>query len=141
MARKKLWWTVGAVAIAVASVSVASGAASDNAARAVPPSIVGSWTRTFTAEQWKKAGAPDMEPFVGPYTLVVLRSGHAEVASIIAKMTARPGGLLTIGNLMNCPPGPGLYRWKVAARRLTLTKIHDSCPEEVGLFVGVWKKS
>ena len=37
--------------------------------------------------------------------------------------------------------GTGTYRWKVANRKLTLTKIRDTCEPRVGLLAGTWRRT
>jgi hypothetical protein len=40
-----------------------------------------------------------------------------------------------------CNGKKGLYRWKIAGRSLTITKVQDGCGFAVGLFAGVWHRS
>jgi len=65
---------------------------------------------------------------------------NADSTSSTAMFSPLPGGRLSIGGVPVCGPKKGLYRWKVANGRLTLTKLRDTCPAEVGLFTGVWKR-
>ena len=51
------------------------------------------------------------------------------------------GGRLSMSGVPVCYPKKGLYRWKVANRKLTLTKLKDTCAAEVGLFSGVWTRA
>ena len=72
--------------------------------------------------------------------MVIKANGDVDVVDFTAKFTVLHGGRLQISNVPLCYPKKGLYRWKVAGRRLTLTKVMDACPAEVGLFTGVWKR-
>ena len=140
MSRTRLLCAVAVAAVAVA-VPVASGTAARSTTSVLPTQLVGSWTRNFTAAGWRKAGAPDFEFFTGPYTMVVLRSGKVTVASFNVQFKTLSDSRLSIAGLTDCGSySAGLYRWKVASRRLTITKLKDSCPPDVGLFVGVWKR-
>jgi hypothetical protein len=47
---------------------------------------------------------------------------------------------LVISHAYGCGKKKGVYRWKVAAGRLTLTKLQDTCAYSVGLYAGVWKR-
>ena len=50
------------------------------------------------------------------------------------------GNRVVISGAYGCGKKKGVYSWKVAAGRLTLTKIQDSCAYSVGLYAGVWKR-
>jgi hypothetical protein len=143
MSRRRIWCaaTVLAAVVAVAASPVAGAGAAQRSGRSVPKQLVGTWTRNFTAAGWNKVGAPEFSEFVGPYTLGITANGHAEAVGFAAQVSQLSGGRLKIGGVTDCGSDTyGLYKWKVAKRRLTLTKVRDSCPAEVGLFAGVWKK-
>src|SRR5262245_35566843 len=130
------------VVLAIALVvPLASATASETKASAVPAQLVGKWTRTVTAADWKRAGATGfVTSVVGPMTLTVKPNGMIFIYDFSAKFSPLPGGRLSISGVPVCYPKKGLYRWKVASRRLTLTKLKDACAAEVGLFTGVWKR-
>jgi len=51
------------------------------------------------------------------------------------------GSRLVISRAYGCGKKKGVYRWRVAAGRLTLTKLQDTCAYSVGLYAGVWKRA
>ena len=119
----------------------ASGIAATTESSAVPANAVGKWTRTVTAADWKKAGASGfVTRFVGPFTMTVKPNGNVSVIDFTAKFSPLSGGRVSISGVPVCYPRKGLYRWRLANRSLTLTKVKDTCPAEVGLFTGVWKR-
>ena len=127
--------------LAALTIPTASGIASGTKASAVPATLVGQWTRTVTASDWKRAGATGfVTSFVGPTPMAVKANGDVSIIDFTAKFSPLSGGRLSISGVPVCYPKRGLYRWKVANRRLTLTKLKDTCAAEVGLFTGVWKK-
>ena len=110
-------------------------------ASAVPAKLAGRWTRTVAAADWKRAGATGfVTSFVGPNTMAVKANGKVSIIDFTATFSPLSGGRLSIGGVPVCGPKKGLYRWKVANRKLTLTKLKDTCAAEVGLFTGVWKR-
>ena len=134
-------WRCWAVVLAVAAVVVPIASAADTKAGAVPASLVGRWTRTVTAADWKRAGATGfVTSVVGPQTMVVKANGNVTVVDFTAKFSPISGGRLSISGVPVCYAKKGLYRWKVASRKLTFTKLKDTCAAEVGLFTGVWTR-
>jgi hypothetical protein len=122
--------------------SLPDASATDNEASAVPNTLVGRWTRTVTAADWKRAGATGfVTSFVGPYTMAVKPNGKVRIIDFTATFASLSGGRLSMSGVPVCYPKKGLYRWKVADRKLTLTKLKDSCAAEVGLFSGVWTRA
>jgi len=139
---RKAAWRCWAVVLAGAlGIPVGSGLAAETKASAVPAKLAGQWTRTVTAADWQRAGATGfVTSLVGPVTMAVKASGKVSIIDFTAMFSPLPGGRLSIGGVPVCGPKKGLYRWKVANGRLTLTKLRDTCPAEVGLFTGVWKR-
>jgi len=72
--------------------------------------------------------------------MVVEANGNISIIDFTAKFSSLSGGRLTISDVPVCYLKKGLYRWKIANRSLTLTKLQDKCAAEVGLFTGVWKR-
>jgi hypothetical protein len=135
-------WRCCAAGLAVAAVVVPVASATDTEASAVPTNLVGRWTRTVTAADWKRAGARGfVTSFVGPYTMVVKPNGKVKIIDFTATFSPLPGGRLSISGVPVCHPKKGLYGWKMANRKLTLTKLKDTCSAEVGLFTGVWTRA
>jgi hypothetical protein len=50
------------------------------------------------------------------------------------------GSRLVISGAYGCGKKKGVYRWRVGAGRLTLTKLQDACAYSVGVYAGVWKR-
>jgi hypothetical protein len=71
----------------------------------------------------------------------VKSNGKVRIIDFTATFAPLSGGRLSMGGVPVCDPKKGLYRWKVAGRKLTLTKLKDSCAAEVGLFSGVWTRA
>ena len=122
------------------------GTATATLSSKVPQQLIGSWKRSVTAADFKRAGASTYAIFAGPYSIVVKRSGDVgvnapgTVADFIARLSVLAGGRLIIDRNPECPGAKGLYRWKVAGRLLTLTKLRDRCSPIAAIFAGVWKK-
>jgi hypothetical protein len=72
--------------------------------------------------------------------MAVKANGAVKIIDFTARFSPLSGGRVSIGGVPVCSPKKGLYRWKVVGRRLTLTKLNDTCAAEVGLFTGVWKR-
>ena len=93
----------------------------------------------MTAADWKRAGAAGFGG-VGLYTFDIRANGAAFAHDWDARVTALGGDRVVISKVLVCNGTQGTYRWRVAARRLTLTKLRDPCKLSVGLFAGVWKR-
>ena len=50
------------------------------------------------------------------------------------------GNRVVISHAYGCGNKKGIYRWHVAAGRLTLTKLQDSCAYSDAVYSGVWKR-
>ncbi len=142
---RKRWreaaWRCWSVVLAVAVVVIPVASATDTGTSAVPAKLTGRWTRTVTAADWKRAGATGfVTSFVGPYTMVVKANGKVSIIDFTATFSPLAGERLSMSGVPVCFPKKGLYRWKVANRKLTLTKLKDTCAAEVGLFTGVWTR-
>ena len=134
-------WRGGAVVLAVGAVVVPVASASDREASAVPANLAGRWTRTVTAADWKRAGATGfVTSVVGSQTMAVKANGKVSIIDFTATFSPLSGGRLSISGVPVCYAKKGFYRWKVANRKLTLTKLKDTCAAEVGLFTGVWTR-
>jgi hypothetical protein len=53
---------------------------------------------------------------------------------------ALSGSRVVISGAYGCGKKKGVYRWRVAAGRLTLTKLQDACAYSVDEYAGVWKR-
>src|SRR5436305_342708 len=50
------------------------------------------------------------------------------------------GSRLVISGAYGCGKKKGVYRWRVAAGRLTLTKLQATCAYSAAVYAGVWKR-
>src|SRR2546430_3897296 len=142
-----------AVSLTVAVViPVASGIGAVSETRSIDTKLVGTWTRTLTKVDIKRAHVvPGEVEHAYPGLVVVLivkKNGAAEV-----KLKGQSGPIRWQGRLV--PLGahrlhiagmpldvPNVYRWRVSGRLLTFAKISDR--DITGLrdawFTGVWKR-
>jgi hypothetical protein len=144
-----------AVVLAVAVVvPVASGIAAATDAGAVPPKLVGVWSRNLTQANLNKYGLSRAFHPVGVWTIVVKNRGDVDVytpgkyrAGCKACYPTFPiffsatGARVTIGPDPECSGTRGVYGWEVSGRALTLKLIADkTCGPREALFPGVWKR-
>src|SRR5215475_1191027 len=145
--RSRAWWPIGLALMAVLVVPANGGVAAAREARTVPVTLVGHWSRTITAADWRKAVSEQFG--VGVFSIRVKPSGAVQVylpggtyAWLTTRFSALPSGRLVIGALVYCAAKAGLYRWKVAGRLLTIRKLSDpNCGPRQGIFAGVWKRT
>ena len=141
------------IAAALAALSTCFLVAPAAPAGGVPAKLLGTWTRTITASDWKKAGYGTN--VTGLFTMTVKPNGHFAVnvprntafstgVPWQVSFSARADGQMTVGPMGECVSDgfldAGAYRWKVAGRTLTITKVRDKCAFEVRWFVGSWKR-
>jgi hypothetical protein len=73
--------------------------------------------------------------------MLVSADGSVVVAeSTAVRFAALSGRRVVISGAYGCGKKKGVYRWSVAAGRLTLTKLRDTCAYSFGLYDGVWKR-
>lgn len=126
-----------AVALVVSGGAVGSGAARSTAK--LPAPLVGAWTRFVTAADWARAGIATEPP--SHFSMLVSANGSVTVAeSTSVRFTPLSGSRLVISGAYGCGKKKGVYRWRVAAGRLTLTKLQDTCAYSVVLYAAVWKR-
>jgi hypothetical protein len=126
-----------AAALIVSVCAVGSGAA--HTTGKLPAQLVGGWTRFVTAADWKRVGIAT-EPSAH-FSMLVSADGSVVVAeSTAVRFAALSGSRVVISGAYGCGKKKGVYRWSVAAGRLTLTKLHDTCAYSFGLYAGVWKR-
>jgi hypothetical protein len=126
-----------AVALVVSAGAVGSGAAASTAK--LPAPLVGAWTRFVTAADWARVGIATEPP--EHFSMLVSADGSVIVAeSTDVRFAPLSGSRLVISGAYGCGKKKGLYRWRVASGRLTLTKLQDTCVWSVGLYAGVWKR-
>jgi hypothetical protein len=126
-----------AVALVVSAGAVGSGAARSTAK--LPAPLVGAWTRFVTAADWARVGIATEPP--AHFSMLVSADGSVVVAEATdVRFAPLSGSRLVISHAYGCGKKKGVYRWRVAAGRLTLTKLQDTCAYSVGLYAGVWKR-
>jgi hypothetical protein len=126
-----------AVALVVFLSAVGTGAAQSSAK--LPKPLVGAWGRVVTVDQWKAVGIAT-EP-TAHFSMLVSADGSVFVAEATnVRFAPLSGNRLVISNAYGCGKKKGVYHWSVAAGRLTLTKVQDTCAYSVGLYAGVWKR-
>ena len=135
-------------------------------APAPPAALAGRWSRTVTEEDLAKAG-PDAPPggrwelvfdHIGAWHLDPLGSGvvnqydvAANVLHVYAPIEMAPCnddkcgisayGHRSIGGHDCNFAGPfGSYRFAVSGDKLTLTAIHERCPNRLAIWEGVWTR-
>jgi len=121
-------WRCSAVVLAVALVvPVASAIAAVTRTNTVNPKLVGKWTRTISKADATRAGGLILA--AGKLvTFTVAKNGHwTVVIAGLGGLGTADGTVASAGNqlrFMNGSGGsPALYRWRVVANMLTLTKI------------------
>jgi len=126
-----------AVALVVSAAAVGSGAAQSTVK--LPAPLVGAWGRIVTKAQWQSAGIAT-EP-TAHFSMLVSSDGSIIVAeSTSVRFAPLSGNRIVISGAYGCGKKKGIYRWSVAAGRLTLTKLQDTCAYSFGLYAGVWKR-
>jgi hypothetical protein len=104
----------------------------------VSPQLLGAWSRKITVADWKRVGRPDQ--YAGPYSIYISADGTLAEAESTIRFSPSPGGHLTFRGLAGCGKTTGLYHWTVVSRRLTLTKLRDTCRLRDGLLADLWTR-
>ena len=110
---------------------------------AVSPKLVGQWTRTVTkADVQREEAFPSL---AGEHcTLTIKTSGAAHIVcpgpapvNFSGPITAKGGNRvqISLGDTY-----PNAYRWRVAGRVLTLTKLKDLTADRAAAMSGVWRR-
>ena len=137
MAGTRVLIAATAVALVVSAGAVGTGAARTTAK--LPAPLVGAWTRFVTAADWARFGIATEPP--AHFSMLVSADGSVIVAeSADVRFAPLSGSRLVISGAYGCGKKKGVYRWRVAAGRLTLTKLQDACAWSTGLYAGVWKR-
>jgi hypothetical protein len=117
----------------------AAGEASARATAKVPSPLLGAWGRTITAAQWKQAGIAT-EP-TAHFSMLVSADGSVIVAEATdVRFTPLSGNRIRISHAYGCGKKTGVYQWSVTGKKLTLTKLQDSCTYGWALYAGVWTR-
>ena len=125
--------------VATGAVALVAGVA--GASAAAPPQLVGTWKRTVTAADVKRAHSTGI-PSDSAWTLIVRKSGVAFVGGNVGQFNGKivPAGANRVHVNLGTPC-PNVYAWRVAGRTLTFTKEKDCEPDRVAAFNGTWKRS
>ena len=138
MAGTRVLVCVTAVAVVACAMALSGAANVRTVGRTatLPSPLVGSWTHFFTAAYWAQVGITDEPP--EHLSLYVPADGNVAVGEFYIRFTPLSGKRLAIsGRFPDCGKTKSIYQWKVANRRLTLTKLQDRCNESVAIFSGV----
>lgn len=134
-------WVAGIALVAiVGTLAAASAALASREARSfVPTQLRGSWTKTVTAAQVRRAGANTQ--LVGKWRMTVKASGQVTFVGrrwISGDLAASPGGFARLK--LGCDTS-NVYTWVRKGSRLMIREGRDvKCPDRVVLFAGVWVK-
>ena len=130
------------LAAAIAAAVIGSvGLAGNGQARStakVPAPLVGAWGRIITKAQWVAVGIAT-EPTEHASMLVSADGSVIVGEASNVRFAPLSGNRVVISGAYGCGKKKGVYSWKVAGGRLTLTKIRDSCAYSIGIYAGVWK--
>jgi hypothetical protein len=133
---------VSATALAVVACAVASSVGANvrtvGQVAKLPSQLVGSWTHFVTAADFARAGVTNEPP--QRLSMYVPADGSVAVAEFYVRFSPLSGKRLAISGVVGCGKKKGIYRWKVANRRLTVTKLQDTCRDAVAIFTGVWNR-
>jgi|SRR5581483_325909 len=131
-----------AAGLVVAAIVPAASAGSMRTS-ALPVPLTGTWTRTVSkADVTRTQGAASLIGAVCTFT--VKAGGTAHIACTGSSGAEFGGYVVAAGHnrvhLNLGIPSPDVYSWLVAGQTLTLTKVSDTVPDRVAVFVGVWKR-
>jgi hypothetical protein len=109
------------VALAAAAAVPATAASTAK----VPAALVGSWSRTV--------------PGSGRVEMSIASGGDLAVAEVLGTISSASGfHRVAVGGF--CGNVKGVYSWKVTGRKLTLTRVHESCAAAARVLPGVWTR-
>jgi hypothetical protein len=132
---------VVAAIVVIVALPVAGGAGAAGRHPALSSQLVGSWTRTVSSADVKRARSYGIPPS-SVWTLSIERNGTASAfnksvggfnGTIVAEGADRVRIKLGI-------PAPNEYRWHASKQSLTFAKIKDSVPDRIAVFVGTWRR-
>lgn len=130
---------LSATVVAVIVVAITAGSGAARTAAKLPAPLVGAWGHVVTAAQWQQLGIAT-EPTEHVSMLVSADGSIIVGESADVRFAPLSGNRIVISGAYGCGKKKGVYHWSVAAGRLTLTKVQDSCKWSVGLYAGVWKR-
>lgn len=131
------------LAVTAALVFCASVQGSAGHIGAVPPKLVGKWSRTISKADVTRANGSFLA--IGKHaSLTVASNGHwTGVIAGLGNLGKFAGTVTSAGTnqvrfgVSGTPPG--LYRWRVSGSTLTLTKIRDDQTGRLTELSGAWK--
>jgi len=104
--------------------AIVTGVAASATKTAIPKQLTGTWSGPGTLLTIRSNGKGGFAQGLG--------AGDMEFSRVAAHRLAIRGGA--------CWSATGIYHWKVANRKLTLTKIHDACKSRVAWLPGTWRR-
>ncbi len=134
---------------------------------APPAALAGTWTRTVTDGDVKKATSGEAPP-AGRWKLVLDRVGawvlDPKGSGVVEAYVATPSTIRAIAPIQMAPfrdgkggisrfghhaiggtvcredGPPGTWAWSVAGNELTLTPVHDPCGDRKAIWEGTWSR-
>ena len=127
-----------------------SAATATTAPSALPDELVGSYTRTLTKRDIRKAGGslegpPEGLP-AGETGLTIEPDGvvfatHADRGDETLKFAVTSDRIeVTGGEYCEDPAASANYRWEATDEELTLTPIDNDCPDRQAVLTGTWTR-
>jgi len=138
--RVHLTW---AAVFVIALVSTGEALAAATRTSSIDSKLVGTWTHTVTrADVTREEATPSL---VGSLcTLTVKSSGVAHIACPHTPGAVFTGKLIPTGTnriqILFADDYPNTYRWALAGRKLTLTKLKDPTSDRAATMAGVWTR-
>jgi hypothetical protein len=117
----------------------AVGSASAQRTTKLPAKLVGAWSRALTVADWRRVGIAT-EPAAHMSMLVSADGSVVMGESTDVRFTALLGSRVRISGTYGCGKKKALYKWSVAAGKLTFTKIQDTCNYSLALYGGPWTR-
>jgi len=110
-------------------------------AAAPPHPVIGTWTRTVSAQDISRAHAKKIK--AGSTWKLVITEHKSTLSSPGAKSysgTIIPSSRTQVSFELG-PDEANLYTWRLAGKTLTLKKYSDPSAERVAILDGAWKRS
>jgi hypothetical protein len=130
---------VTVVALALVAASSVVGGVAAQATTKLPAPLVGAWERSITAADWARNGITSEVP-IHASMLVSADGSVISVEQSDIRFAPLSGSRIVISHAFGCGRKKSIYRWKVTAGRLTLTKLQGSCAYSDAIYAGVWKR-
>src|SRR4051812_35061952 len=127
------------IAVGLVVIVGAVGSASAQPTTKVPSKLVGSWSRSLTAADWARVGIATESP--AHLSMLISADGSVVMGeSVDVRFVALPGSRVRMTGVYGCGKKKVLYKWSVAAGKLSFTKVQDTCNYALALFGGPWTR-